>query len=70
MLIVVRSSQGPTSQIVRDNRKETSMHLHVSIPLIVTVAGGIVYCVTGHKVSELGRIAFFVGLCAVMLSIR
>jgi len=38
------------------------MTLSILVPLLVAIAGALVYGLAGGKLSELGRIAFFVGL--------
>lgn len=43
------------------------MTLQIGIPAIACVVGGLVYGLTGGKLSELGRMAFFAGLLALLL---
>lgn len=38
------------------------MNLHIGIPALVAIIGGLIYLVTDGKVSEMGKAAFFAGL--------
>ena len=46
------------------------MSFSLSIPMIVAAAGGIVYLALEGKISELGKLAFAVGLLAALLHLR
>lgn len=45
------------------------MHATILFPLAVTIAGGLVYFLTGGKWQELGRLAFAVGLFYALASV-